>query len=53
MEQPDIHLEEDDPQFEPTMDVDEDIPNGTGTGNSFPMLKRFHKISKLTNHSFP
>ncbi|XP_026754046.1 DNA replication licensing factor Mcm6 [Galleria mellonella] len=33
VEQPDIHLDEDDPQFEPTMDVDEDIPNGTGNTN--------------------
>ncbi|XP_059050638.1 DNA replication licensing factor Mcm6 [Achroia grisella] len=33
VEQPDIHLDEDDPQFEPTMDVDQDLPNGTGSTN--------------------
>ncbi|XP_026322969.1 DNA replication licensing factor Mcm6 [Hyposmocoma kahamanoa] len=33
VEQPDIHLEEDEPQFEPTMDVDQDVPNGNVTEN--------------------
>ena len=30
VEQPDIHLDEEDPQYEPSMDVDQEIPNGTG-----------------------
>lgn len=29
VEQPDIHLDEDEPQYEPSMDVDQDTPNGT------------------------
>ncbi|KAM3960690.1 minichromosome maintenance 6 [Aphomia sociella] len=33
VEQPDIHLDEDDPQFEPSMDVDQEIPNGTASTN--------------------
>ncbi|KAF9807142.1 hypothetical protein SFRURICE_012622, partial [Spodoptera frugiperda] len=28
VEQPDIHLDEEDPQYEPSMDVDQEIPNG-------------------------
>ncbi|KAI5645684.1 MCM2/3/5 family domain-containing protein [Phthorimaea operculella] len=28
VEQPDIHLDEDEPQLEPTMEVDEELPNG-------------------------
>lgn len=35
MEQPDIHLDEDEPTYEPSMDVDQDVPNTNGTaGNS-------------------
>ncbi|KAL0811388.1 hypothetical protein ABMA28_009797 [Loxostege sticticalis] len=33
VEQPDIHLDEDEPQLEPTMDVDQDVPNGTADTN--------------------
>ncbi|KAH9643182.1 hypothetical protein HF086_010634 [Spodoptera exigua] len=43
VEQPDIHLDEEDPQYEPSMDVDQEIPNG-GTeapvnGDSAPKKK--------------
>ncbi|XP_053619566.1 DNA replication licensing factor Mcm6 isoform X2 [Plodia interpunctella] len=33
VEQPDIHLDEDEPQLEPSMDVDHDLPNGTNGTN--------------------
>ncbi|XP_028160774.1 DNA replication licensing factor Mcm6-like [Ostrinia furnacalis] len=33
VEQPDIHLDEEEPQLEPTMDVDQDVPNGTADTN--------------------
>ncbi|XP_075986407.1 minichromosome maintenance 6 isoform X1 [Anticarsia gemmatalis] len=43
VEQPDIHLDEDEPQYEPSMDVDQDIPNGNGdtpvNGDSAPKKK--------------
>ncbi|KAJ2940139.1 hypothetical protein O0L34_g14178 [Tuta absoluta] len=34
VEQPDIHLDEDEPQLEPAMEVDEELPNGTPNGTN-------------------
>ncbi|XP_045455369.1 DNA replication licensing factor Mcm6 [Melitaea cinxia] len=34
VEQPDIHLDEEDPQYEPSMDVDQEVPNGTSSSES-------------------
>ncbi|CAB3227653.1 unnamed protein product [Arctia plantaginis] len=43
VEQPDIHLDEDEPQYEPSMDVDQDLPNGSTeastNGDSAPKKK--------------
>ncbi|XP_035442463.2 DNA replication licensing factor Mcm6 [Spodoptera frugiperda] len=43
VEQPDIHLDEEDPQYEPSMDVDQEIPNGgtetPANGDSAPKKK--------------
>ncbi|XP_068625523.1 DNA replication licensing factor Mcm6 [Battus philenor] len=42
VEQPDIHLDEDEPQFEPMMDVDQETPGSTGqpvNGDSAPKKK--------------
>lgn len=41
VEQPDIHLDEDEPQYEPSMDVDQDLPNGDTpvNGDSAPKKK--------------
>ncbi|XP_063629907.1 DNA replication licensing factor Mcm6 [Cydia splendana] len=37
VEQPDIHLDEDEPQYEPSMDVDQDVPNGTNGTTETPV----------------
>ncbi|XP_073963424.1 minichromosome maintenance 6 [Choristoneura fumiferana] len=34
VEQPDIHLDEDEPTYEPSMDVDQDMPNTNGTAET-------------------
>ncbi|CAH2096993.1 unnamed protein product [Euphydryas editha] len=34
VEQPDIHLDEEDPQYEPSMDVDQETPNATSSSES-------------------
>ncbi|KAJ8709700.1 hypothetical protein PYW08_009704 [Mythimna loreyi] len=47
VEQPDIHLDEDDPQYEPSMDVDQEIPNG-GTNGETPVNGDSAPKKKLT-----
>ncbi|KAG6461066.1 DNA replication licensing factor Mcm6 [Manduca sexta] len=56
VEQPDIYLDEDEPQYEPSMDVDQEIPNGTAetpaTGDSGPKKKlalSFEEYKSLSN----
>ncbi|XP_037876572.1 DNA replication licensing factor Mcm6 [Bombyx mori] len=56
VEQPDIHLDEDEPQCEPSMDVDQDEPNGTAetpsNGDSAPKKKlalSFEEYKSLSN----
>ncbi|KAJ8715612.1 hypothetical protein PYW07_010094 [Mythimna separata] len=47
VEQPDIHLDEDDPQYEPSMDVDQELPNG-GTNGDAPVNGDSAPKKKLT-----
>ncbi|XP_045506750.1 DNA replication licensing factor Mcm6 [Colias croceus] len=56
VEQPDIHLEEEDPQYEPSMDVDQDTPNGnaseqtsTDTGSKKKLTLSFEEYKSLSN----
>uniref|UniRef100_S4P7J8 Minichromosome maintenance 6 n=1 Tax=Pararge aegeria TaxID=116150 RepID=S4P7J8_9NEOP len=57
VEQPDIHLDEEDPQYEPSMDVDQDTPNGTNgeepvNGDQAPKKKltlSFEEYKSLSN----
>ncbi|XP_052744920.1 DNA replication licensing factor Mcm6 [Bicyclus anynana] len=57
VEQPDIHLDEEDPQYEPSMDVDQDTPNGTSSeeqvnGEQAPKKKltlSFEEYKSLSN----
>ncbi|XP_063369189.1 DNA replication licensing factor Mcm6 [Cydia amplana] len=37
VEQPDIHLDEDEPQYEPSMDLDQDLPNCTNGTTETPV----------------
>ncbi|XP_069362964.1 DNA replication licensing factor Mcm6 [Maniola hyperantus] len=57
VEQPDIHLDEEDPQYEPSMDVDHDTPNATSSeeqvnGDQPPKKKltlSFEEYKSLSN----